>query len=64
MACMDHECIGDAEYGLKPCGFWTANNARMSTCPKCGGMITSRFDEDPRDDEYDLNVEEGETEEE
>ena len=47
MACMDHQCIGDAAFGIKPCGFWTANNARMATCPKCGGWITSIFDEDP-----------------
>ena len=51
MACMEHECIGDIHVGLKPCGFWTSNNEIMRTCPKCGGSVTSIFDEDPRDEQ-------------
>jgi hypothetical protein len=52
VACMDHECIGDAELGLKPCGWATGNNEIIGRCPNCGGDVSSIFDEPPEDVSY------------
>ena len=54
MACLDHECHDRA------CGWWDSTNKPVSVCPRCGGPVSSYFDEAPEHDEPDHDDEEDE----
>jgi hypothetical protein len=40
MACIENMCVN------QKCSFYEMANATLKTCPKCGAMIRSFFDEE------------------